>query len=521
MTIYLGDFAAGETIYVPFHTFNSSGASVTITGLAVTDIEIYRDGGTTQRASDAGYTLLDTDGIDFDGITGIHGFSVATSDNTDAGFYAAGYDYWVVVSAITVDSQTVNFVAAIFSIENRSALRPTTAGRTLDVASTGEVGLDFANANIPVGANDALGWLENGTMQSGSTSSTAVLRSATSIVDDLIIGATVYIRSGTGAGQSRVIHDWVSATDTASVSPNWTTTPDNTSVYAVVPTPPAPTNSAALPAVNMTAISGDSTAADNCEAFFDGTGYAGTGNVIPTVTTVTTVSGLAANAITAAATAADFGTEVGTAVWATAARTLTALDEDSTTLDLDATIRAALGMASANLDTQISSVQSDTNDIQTRIPAALVSGRMDSSTGAMAANVLTAAATAADFGAEVADAVWDEALAGHAGAGSAGEALSAAGTAGDPWTTALPGAYSAGQAGYIIGQNINATVSSRASQTSLDTLDDLVDTEVAAIKAKTDQMTFGVANQLNVNVKSMNDTTVNGTGTSGDKWRGA
>ena len=43
----------------------------------------------------------------------------------------------------------------------------------------------------------------------------------------------------------------------------------------------------------------------------------------------------------------------------------------------------------------------DTNDIQARLPAALVGGRMDSSVGAMAANTLTAAATAADFLAEV------------------------------------------------------------------------------------------------------------------------
>ena len=91
---------------------------------------------------------------------------------------------------------------------------------------------------------------------------------------------------------------------------------------------------------NVTQISGDSTAADNAESFFDGTGYAGTNNTIPTVTTtgtataVTTVNGLAAGVITAAAIAtgaidadalaADAGTEIGTAVWATAARTLTA-----------------------------------------------------------------------------------------------------------------------------------------------------------------------------------------------------
>ena len=35
------------------------------------------------------------------------------------------------------------------------------------------------------------------------------------------------------------------------------------------------------------AISGDAPAADNAESFFDGTGYAGTGNTIPTVTTLT------------------------------------------------------------------------------------------------------------------------------------------------------------------------------------------------------------------------------------------
>lgn len=154
---------------------------------------------------------------------------------------------------------------------------------------------------------------------------------------------------------------------------------------------------------NVGAISSDSVAADNAEAFFDGTGYAGTNNVIPTVTTVsavTTVNGLAAGTITAAAIA----------------------------------------------------------------------------TGAIDADAL-----AADAVAEIADGVWDEAVAGHAGAGSTGEALSAAGSAGDPWTTALPGAYGAGTAGKIIGDNINATISSRASQTSVDTVDDFLDTEIAAL----------------------------------------
>ena len=65
--------------------------------------------------------------------------------------------------------------------------------------------------------------------------------------------------------------------------------------------------------VNVQSISLDSTAADNLEAAFDNTGYALSNSSIGTVTTatnVTTVNGLAANVITAAATAADFSTEV-------------------------------------------------------------------------------------------------------------------------------------------------------------------------------------------------------------------
>ena len=117
MTLHLGNVPAGSTLYIPFTTYDkSNGASVTMTGLAVTDIEIYKNGSTTQRASDAGYALLDTDGIDFDGITGLHGFSIDLSDNTDAGFFAVGSFYWVVVSTITIDSQTVTFVPATFRI---------------------------------------------------------------------------------------------------------------------------------------------------------------------------------------------------------------------------------------------------------------------------------------------------------------------------------------------------------------------------------------------------------------------
>lgn len=92
------------------------------------------------------------------------------------------------------------------------------------------------------------------------------------------------------------------------------------------------------------------------------------------------------------------------------------------------------------------------------------------------------------FLAEAVQGVWDVTLAEHLSAGSTGFALNAAGSAGDPWSTALPGAYGAGTAGFIVGTNLDDTVSSRATQTSVDAVDDYVDTEVAQIKEVTDKL---------------------------------
>jgi hypothetical protein len=69
----------------------------------------------------------------------------------------------------------------------------------------------------------------------------------------------------------------------------------------------------------------------------------------------------------------------------------------------------------------------------------------------------------------IADAVWDEVLSGHLTGGSTGNALNAAGSAGDPWSTTLPGAYSAGSAGYIIGNQLDAAVSTRSTYAGADT----------------------------------------------------
>lgn len=125
---------------------------------------------------------------------------------------------------------------------------------TGSVGSIASGGISEASFATTAGSFAPLGIVDQGTMQSGSTSSTAVLRSALSLANDIPIGASIFIASGTGAGQTRTVSDWVSSTDTATVDAAWITTPDNTSVYKVFAGSPAPT---APPAVNVTQVIGD------------------------------------------------------------------------------------------------------------------------------------------------------------------------------------------------------------------------------------------------------------------------
>lgn len=148
---------------------------------------------------------------------------------------------------------------------------------------------------------------------------------------------------------------------------------------------------AASSMTDLVILSGDGAAASNCESFFDGTGYAGTNNVIPSVTNTGTLAGAATVVLT----------------------------NNSLTTN-------KLGSFQLSKGTHILGFNDiSTAEVRLNVDAALV-----------------------DAG-------------------------------------ATPAAFA----------NLDATVSSRASQTSLDTLDDYVDTEVAAIKAKTDNLPSDPADQ--------------------------
>lgn len=410
---YLGDIALESTFDFKFCTVSTAGVPTTLAGVPV--ISAYPGNSVTQLT--AGITLT----VDFDGVTGLHNVRVVA---TAANGYATATNYALVITTGTVGgASVVGYVVGHISIEARSAIRPTVAARTLDVSATGEAGLDWANIGSPTTAQNL---------------------SATNIDPDQVV---------------------------ASVS-------------------------GAVGSV--------------------------TGNVGGSVASVTTVNGLAANVITAASMAADASTEIADAVW----------DEDATGHQTQGTFGQAIGdpgadtdtiwaLANTNLDATVSSrlatvgytapdnvsIAAILVDTGTDIPATLgtpagvsisadiaaieaqtddigVAGagltalgdtRLANLDATVSSRLASASYTAPPSVASVADGVWDEAIAGHVAAGSTGAALNAAGGAGDPWITAVPGSYIAGQAGFILGTNLDATVSTRASGTALTTVSGLVD----------------------------------------------
>lgn len=241
---YQGDFRLGDTVYFKFTTTAAStGAPTTLSGSPV--LSAYPNNSTTELT--AGITLT----ADFDSRTGLNQVAIVASGGNG---YATATNYDVVITTGTVGgTSAVGYVVGSFSIENRSALMPTTAGRTLDVASTGEAGLDFNNVNLPLGTVPVAGIVDNGTAQA-ATSTTLQLRSAAAFASSELIGAVAYIVSATtGAGQARVITAYNGATDTATVDA-WTTTPTGTITYIIFASPPA--SSTLLPPVNTVQVNG-------------------------------------------------------------------------------------------------------------------------------------------------------------------------------------------------------------------------------------------------------------------------
>jgi hypothetical protein len=241
---YRGDIRLGDTIDIKFSTVDSTGAPTTLAGSPA--VAAYVGNSTTEIT--AGITLS----VDFDSRTGLNNVRVVASGGNG---FAAGTDVLAgghrrhrkqclgrgLRSRVVLDRETVGAHADDGRAYARRRVHRRGGPRLFEHPGLAELA-------------QLLGIVRRGHGAVGYFLHARFARAAFSLADDIINGAFIYIYAGTGAGQSRVIDDFTGSTDTVSVSPNWTTTPDNTSGYIIFRTPPASTTS--LPDVNVSKFGG-------------------------------------------------------------------------------------------------------------------------------------------------------------------------------------------------------------------------------------------------------------------------
>jgi hypothetical protein len=137
----------------------------------------------------------------------------------------------------------------------------------------------------------------------------------------------------------------------------------------------------------------------------------------------------------------------------------------------------------ASISADLAAVQADTDNLQTRIPAALVSGRIDASVGAMAANVMTAAAAAADLTTEL-----------QSGLATAANLATVAGYL-DTEIAAILADTNELQTDWVNGGRLDLILDARASQTSVDDLP--TNAELATALGTADDATLAAIAALN------------------------
>lgn len=127
------------------------------------------------------------------------------------------------------------------------------------------------------------------------------------------------------------------------------------------------------------------------------------------------------------------------------------------------------------------------------------------------ARVLTANTNLNDpTAAAIADAVWDEAATGHTDAGKAGQQL---------WTDidAILTDTNELQTDWTNGGRLDLIADAILEDTNELQADDYP-TTLAAIKTKTDSLTFTQAGKVDANITHVNEIEIDGAGTSGDPW---
>lgn len=174
--------------------------------------------------------------------------AIATGAITSAKFAAGAIDATAIADA-AIDAATFAAGAITATVIADAAIDAATfAAGAINAAAIADGAIDRAT----FAADTGLQTIRSNTAQAGA-SGTITLDASASATNDFYNLCWIYLTGGTGAGQVRLVTDYVGATKVASITPAWVTTPDNTSTFAVLPF----TALGGLSADALTAISDD------------------------------------------------------------------------------------------------------------------------------------------------------------------------------------------------------------------------------------------------------------------------
>jgi hypothetical protein len=245
------------------------------------------------------------------------------------------------------------------------------------------------------------------------------------------------------------------------------------------------------------------------EAVYDALFAASATGALPVSAGGIAAAAFAAGAIDAAALAADAGTEIATAVWASGTRTLTSLA--GLTVDTVTTL-TNLPAITANWLTAAGLAADAVTEIQSGLATAAALDTVDDLLDTEISTILTH--------------LTDIKGATFSGATDSLEAIRDRGDA--AWTTAT-GFSTHSAADVVTALGTGASLTALATAAALTIVDDFLDTEIAAIKAKTDtlpasfpsnfaSLAISAGGVVSADAKAVNGVTLTGTGVLGDEW---
>jgi len=323
-----------------------------------------------------------------------------------------------------VSTSSVTTVNANIGTTQPTNFTGTGASATVKADAINWAGSAITASSIPVGtAAGAAGGLFIAGTNAATTITTALTTTFTGDLTGKILGTGSGVITGAGANVNDHLGNNIAPAATALSTATWTGTRagylDNLSGGAVALASGVAVTSIGAGVITAASIASDAiTAAKIADGAIDTATFA-SGTTIPRVTLADTVTTYTGNTPQTGDTYARFNTmiELDGAVYR---YTVNALEQapaggggGSTdwTADERTAIRTILGVPTSGTTPEVPSagalkviddfLDTEIADIQARLPAALVGGRIDASVGAMAANTLTASALATDAVAEI------------------------------------------------------------------------------------------------------------------------